>query len=164
MRKRIFGRRFKRDTNERKALFRGLMSSLVIYGKIRTTSAKAKAIKGDMEKLVTHAKKGEEARRLLMSRIPNDKIIDRLILEIAPKFSDRPGGYTRILKYGPRVKDGADMVVLTWVEVFSPLVNNVEKRSDNKKKASVKSEKSEAKKEVKKTTSKTDKKSLKGKK
>lgn len=135
MRKRIFGRRLKRDKNERKALFRSLMSSLVLHGKIRTTEAKAKAIKGEVEKLVTHAKnKGEEGRRLILSTVPSEVIADRIISEIAPKFITRPGGYTRILKVGARVKDGADMVILTWVEEVKPVSLVIPKRNKDKAK------------------------------
>mgnify|MGYP001615108608 CR=1 FL=1 len=121
MRKRIFGRRLKRDKNQRKALFRSLMGSLVLYGKIRTKEAKAKSIKGELEKLVTHAKnKREDARNLLASRLVNNKVVEKVISEIAPKFASRPGGYIRIIKAGPRVKDGAKMVLMTWVEEIAP--------------------------------------------
>ena len=121
MRKRIFGRRFKRDTNERKALFRGLMNSLVLQGKIKTTEARAKSIKGAIEKLITVAKNKEEnARGHLLSKLPNEKVVDKIIRDIAPKFATRPGGYTRIVKMGPRLKDAAKMVIITWVEEIAP--------------------------------------------
>ncbi len=120
MRKRIFGRRLKRDTNERKALFRRLMISLVTYGKIKTTDAKAKSIRAEIEKLVTKAKnKGEAARRLIISRLGNEQAADKIIAEIAPKFATRPGGYTRIIKIGPRIKDAAQMVIIAFVEEIS---------------------------------------------
>jgi large subunit ribosomal protein L17 len=138
MRKRIFGRRLKRDTNERKALFRSLMSSLVINGKIRTSEAKAKSIKAEIEKLVTHAKNdGQEAKKLILGHIPNEKVVDKIISEIAPKFATRNGGYTRILKMGPRVKDGAKMVLMSWVEEvnktsFKEPKRKVSRGKDNK--------------------------------
>lgn len=132
MRKQIFGRRLKRDTNERKALFRSLMHGMVLQGRIRTTEAKAKSIKAELEKLVTHARKGDEsARRLLISRLANEKVADRMISEIAPKFAKRPGGYTRIIKMGPRVKDGARMVLMTWVEEVTPVSFKETKRNKN---------------------------------
>ncbi len=135
MRKRIFGRRLKRDTNQRKALFRSLMISLVTHGKIRTTEAKAKSIKGEIEKLVTVAKNdGESARRLIMSHIPHEKIADKIISEIAPLFKTRPGGYTRIIRMGPRVKDAADMVLMTWTEEVKATVIIEAKRNANKEK------------------------------
>lgn len=134
MRKRIFGRRLKRDTNERKALFRSLMGSLVLHGKIRTTEAKAKSIKGELEKLVTIAKNKEEnARNLLMSRLVNDRVVEKVISEIAPKFAARPGGYTRIIRMGPRVKDGAKMVLMSWVEEVAPTSFKQPKRTKNLK-------------------------------
>ena len=72
MRKRIFGRRLKRDTNERKALFRSLIHGLILHGKISTTEAKAKAIRGDVDKLITIAKtRGDDARRQLMKKLVN---------------------------------------------------------------------------------------------
>ena len=135
MRKRIFGRRLKRDINQRKALFRSLMGSLVLYGKIKTTEAKAKSIKGELEKLVTLAKKKrEDARNLLVSRLANERAVERIISEIAPKFSTRPGGYTRLVKMGPRVKDGARMVLMSWVEEVLPISFKEPKRKDLKPK------------------------------
>ena len=133
MRKRIFGRRLKRDINQRKALFRSLMGSLVLYGKIKTTEAKAKSIKGELEKLVTLAKKKrEDARNLLVSRLANERAVERIISEIAPKFSTRPGGYTRLVKMGPRVKDGARMVLMSWVEEVLPISFKEPKRRVSK--------------------------------
>lgn len=134
MRKRIFGRRLRRDTNERKALFRSLMDGLVLHGKIKTTEAKAKAIKGEIEKLVTAAKnKGEESKGLIMSHLANEIVADKIIKEIAPLFKTRPGGYTRILRLAPRVKDAAQMVLLTWVEEVSVTSNVEPKRNAGKK-------------------------------
>ncbi len=120
MRKRIFGKRLKRDTNERKALFRSLMHGLVLHGKITTSKAKSQAIRADIEKLVTIAKnKGEEARNILIQRLANEKVSEKIIKEIAPLFASRPGGYTRTLKLGQRVKDGSQMVLMTWVKSVS---------------------------------------------
>lgn len=116
MRKNVFGRRFKRDSNERKSLFKSLMTSLVLDEKIQTTEAKAKSIKGHIEKLVTKAKKREgEAKRFLSAHLMPaavDKVIDR----IAPQFKNRQGGYTRIVRLGNRVSDSASIVVMEWVE------------------------------------------------
>jgi large subunit ribosomal protein L17 len=157
MRKRIFGRRLGRNTNERKALFRSLMTSLVFYGRIRTSEAKAKSIKGEVEKLVTRARKnGENAKSEILSRLANEKATDKLIKEITPLFANRPGGYTRIIRLAPRVKDGARMVLLSWVETVTPTSFREEKRNKNKKKAVPKVEKKAVKKEskAKKTTKK----------
>lgn len=122
MRKQVFGRQLQRDANERKALFKSLMDSLVIYESIQTTEAKAKAIKGQFEKAVTKAKKGGvEAEKALQAyfSLPTLK---RLMTEIAPRFATRPGGYTRIIKVGNRLRDNAKMVVLELVEKKQPVI------------------------------------------
>ncbi|MBI4091997.1 MAG: 50S ribosomal protein L17 [Candidatus Levybacteria bacterium] len=142
----MFGRRLKRDRNQRKALFRSLMGSLVLYGKIKTTEAKAKSIKGELEKMVTLAKsKGEDARNLLVSRLSNERVVERIILEIAPKFATRPGGYIRIVKMGPRLKDGARMVLMSWVEEVLPVSFREPKRKVAKPATTEATEKTSAK-------------------
>lgn len=116
MRKQVFGRKFKRDKDERKALFNGLISAMVINGSIKTTEEKAKSIKADVEKLVTKAKKEQAAaRRLLQSHLKPQEV-EKMITEIAPRFKNRAGGYTRIIKTGRRFNDDASMVVMSWVE------------------------------------------------
>lgn len=117
MKKQIFGRQLKRDTNERKALFKGLSSSLVMYERIETTEEKAKAIRGHVDKLVTKAKKSnsQQARYLLEGYLTIEAL-RKLLTEIAPRFSDRHGGYTRIIKKGRRFSDNASMVIMEWVE------------------------------------------------
>lgn len=117
MRKQVFGRRFKRDRNERKALFKSLISAMVLKGKIQTTEEKAKAIKGDLEKLVTKAKKGESARRFLTPYLRPFEI-EKMINQIALTFKERNGGYTRIIKTGRRFSDNASMVIMQWVETI----------------------------------------------
>lgn len=154
MRKRIFGRRLKRDTNERKALFRSLMIGLIMHGKIRTTEAKAKSIKGEVEKLVTIGKtKGDDAKRQLMKKLVNEKASDKLMSEVAPLFEKRQGGYTKIIAMGPRVKDGAKMVFMTWAGKVSISPIKEEKRnkvkSSPKKEIKVKEVKTKAKKSSK---------------
>lgn len=153
MKKQIFGRRFKRDENERKALFSGLISAMIINGSIKTTEQKAKAIKGDLDKLITKAKKEEsEARRLLKGKV-KDSEITKIINEIAPRFKNRNGGYTRIIKTGRRFNDDASMVVLSWVEGEA-----VEVKKEVKKLTPVKKTvKPIAKKAVKKTIKKETK-------
>lgn len=122
MRKNVFGRRFKRDTNERKALFKSLMSSLVLDGRIKTTEAKAKSIKSGVEKLVTKAKKrGEESERYLSAHLTSPAI-DKVIGQIAPQFNDRPGGYTRLVRVGNRITDSAPLVIMEWTE---EIINSV---------------------------------------
>ena len=114
MLKRIYGRKFNKDINQRKALFRGLMRSLALNESIKTTESKAKAIRGEFESHITKAKKGEEARYNLVKHLSEDAV-DRLIKDIAPRMKDRNGGYTRIIRMGNRVKDNAEMVLLELV-------------------------------------------------
>lgn len=146
MRKNIYGRRFKRDTNERKALFRTLMREMILRGQITTTEAKAKAIKPELEKSVTKALKSKEAAYHLQKTFSKE-ITDRLIVEIAPKFKDRPGGYTRITKVGNRVKDNASLVVLEWVEKVEAVPTKV-KRSQKKATQSTTQKSSQVQKEA----------------
>ena len=123
MRHRVAGRRLGRSTGHRKALFRNLVTELFRHGRIRTTEAKAKSVRPNAEKLITLAKKGlrEEdyvlhARRLAASRLNDPDVVKELFDEIAPRYETRPGGYTRILKLGPRQGDGAEMVLLELVD------------------------------------------------
>ena len=116
MRKNVFGRQFKRDKNERKALFKGLMTSLVNEGRIRTTEQKAKAIRAEVDKLVTKAKKEESHARRLLSADLSPDALEKMITDIAPSFKDRQGGYTRIVRLGNRFSDNASMVIMEWME------------------------------------------------
>ena len=115
MKKQVFGRQFKRDANERKALFKNLLTSLVLEERITTTEAKAKAIKAAADKLITKAKKGgPDAIRSLAPDVRYDAV-EKLVNTIAPRFAERQGGYTRIIKVGRRVADNAPQVVMEWV-------------------------------------------------
>ncbi len=106
-----------RDTGQRKALLRNLSKQLIEHERIRTTQPKAKAVKPEFEKLVTLAKRGDlHARRQAMSQLNQDKfLVHKLFEEIAPRYSGRNGGYTRIVKLGPRRSDSAEMVFLELV-------------------------------------------------
>ncbi len=119
MRKKIFGRRFKRDINQRKALFRSLMRELVLQERIKTTEAKAKSIKAEVEKHVTKAKVQGDAARVHLMRTFNHDVVDKIVTDLAPRFAERPGGYTRIIRLGNRTKDNAPMVYIEWVEKSS---------------------------------------------
>jgi len=132
MKKHIFGRKFKRDINERKALFKGLMSSLVIHEKIETTEQKAKAIKGEIDKLVTNAKKENALARKLLSDKLSPQALEKMIKDIAPRFNKRQGGYTKIARLGKRFGDDATMVLIEWVESRS-VVEKTEETKDIKK-------------------------------
>ena len=131
MRKNLFGRQFKRDANERKSLFKSLISALILEGRIKTTEAKAKAIRGRIDRIITHAKKGERAAGLLKPYLPDDAI-NKVISGIAPGFLKRQGGYTRMIRLGRRFSDRASMVFLEWVEgeeIKRPEVSKVGKIS-----------------------------------
>lgn len=116
MRKQVFGRKFKRDANERKALLKGLMNDLVLKEGIRTTEEKAKSIKGQVEKLVTKAKNRGEAARSLLQPYLSAKAVEKVLNDLAPRFAARQGGYTRIVKLGERFGDNASMAIIEWVE------------------------------------------------
>ena len=125
MRHRVAGRRLNRSSGHRKALRRNLITELFRHERIRTTQAKASAVRGAAEKLITSAKRsnavGDEAkivhaRRLAKNSLSDPEMVKKLFDEIAPRYTDRPGGYTRILKLGPRAGDAAEMVLLELVE------------------------------------------------
>ncbi len=147
MRKNVFGRQFKRDKNERTALFKNLISSLVLHERIRTTTAKAKAIKGSVDKLVTNARKSNKlSARKLVAPYLSHEAIEKFLTEITPRFEGRMGGYTRIIKLGIRTKDGASMAFMEWVEKSA----NEDK---NKQEEKTKGAKSTPKEKVKKVKS-----------
>lgn len=140
MRKQVFGRKFKRDTNERKALFNSLISAMILRGEIKTTEQKAKSIKSGLEKLVTKAKKGESAAKLLQPHLKPFEI-ELMINKIAPGFKNRAGGYTRIIKTGRRFNDDASMVIMQWSEmeaVATPAKSPAAKKKQAKKAAPAK--------------------------
>lgn len=124
MRHRVAGYRLSRGKDERTALRRNLVKELFDHERIRTTRAKAMAVRGQAERLITLAKRGNQAgdakmvhaRRLAAARLSDAGIVRKLFDDIAPRYEDRPGGYTRIIKLGPRAGDAAEMVLLELVE------------------------------------------------
>jgi len=117
VRHRIAGRQLGRPTDQRLSLYRNLIIDLLRYEKIQTTEAKAKSIQGQAERLITLAKKDDlAARRMAIARLGNVEIVEKLFTLIAPKYADRPGGYTRIIKLGPRLGDAAPMAIIQLVE------------------------------------------------
>ena len=97
-------------------LLSGLASSLIRDGKIKTTEARAKAVRPVIEKMITKAKKGDLAsRRLVLKQIPNREIVHKLFADVAPQYADRNGGYTRIVKLGPRKGDAAPMAMIELI-------------------------------------------------
>jgi large subunit ribosomal protein L17 len=106
-----------RDAAHRRSLVRTMSKQLIEHERIRTTQPKAKALKPEFEKLITLAKRGDlHARRQALSELNQDKfIVHKLFEEIAPRYAERNGGYTRIIKLGPRRSDSAEMVFLELV-------------------------------------------------
>lgn len=160
MRKRVFGKKLKRTANQRKGLLRSLARSIIIYGRIKTTEAKAKAVRGKIEKLVTRGKENtDHARREILKFVLDPMLADRLMQDIAPKFDGRPGGYTRIIKVGNRLKDNSPMVYLEWVETIGlkSLESKVQNDKVKKEVAKTKTNKAELKVTEKKESKKISK-------
>jgi large subunit ribosomal protein L17 len=116
MRKRSKGRKFSRKRGPREAMFKALISALILQGRIQTTQAKAKEIAGLAARFITHAKKADLASRRYLSAFFSPQIVKKLVDEIAPKYQGRAGGYTRILKLGPRKTDGAKMAIIELIK------------------------------------------------
>ena len=124
MRHRVAGRILGRTPAHRRALRRNLITQLFLHGQIETTEAKARAIRADAEKLITLAKRGLQkdesgqvhARRLAAARLYGQEAVANLFGQIAPRYMERPGGYTRLIKIGRRVGDSAEMALLELVE------------------------------------------------
>lgn len=128
MRHKVAGRNFGRSANQRKALLRGLVASLFEHQRIETTVARAKAIKGIAEKLVTFGKRGDvHAKRMVMSYIPNRAVMAKLFSDIAPRFADRNGGYLRIVQTRQRVNDRAPMAIIEFIDYESVRSPSAEK-------------------------------------
>lgn len=114
----IKGRQLNRSTHQRKALFKGLLNSLIEQEEIQTTNAKAKAIQGVFDKLVAKSKLGTiHVRRLLHAFLGDQKTVSKLVDDIAPRMKERPSGFTRIVKLGLRRGDNAQLVKMSLVEL-----------------------------------------------
>lgn len=124
MRHQVAGRKLGRPSDQRTALRRSLLTELIRHERIQTTEAKARAIRGDAEKLITLAKKGlraggaqaVHARRLAAARLNDPAMVKKLFDAIAPRYENRPGGYTRMYRLGFRQGDAAQMALLELVE------------------------------------------------
>lgn len=120
MRHRVRGRKLGRTTAHRTAMFRNQLTALFTHERITTTIAKAKELRPLAEKMVTLARTGTLAnRRSVLTMVPDKEVVRRLFDDIAPRFTDRPGGYTRILRLGRRHGDGAEMAIIEFVD-FQP--------------------------------------------
>jgi len=116
MRKRKRGRRLSRKQNQRKALLKSLASALILNEKIKTTEAKAKELRPFVEKFITQAKKDNLASRRLLAKFFSPRVVKKLIAEIGLRYKDRRGGYSRIIKLGPRKSDGTKMAIIELVK------------------------------------------------
>lgn len=126
MRHHVKGKKLNRDAAQRKALALNLSRELITHERIRTTRAKADFVRGKVERMITIARRGlahedpqraVHARRIVASRLNNDRqLVGKVFDELAPRYEDRPGGYTRIYRLGPRKGDNAPMVMLELVD------------------------------------------------
>jgi large subunit ribosomal protein L17 len=111
------GRKLGRDASHRKALYANLTGSLIEHGRIRTTLAKAKEVRPIAEQMITLARRGDvHARRQALAYLRSQDVVYKLFSEVAPRVADRPGGYSRIVKLGPRQGDAAEMAYLELVD------------------------------------------------
>jgi large subunit ribosomal protein L17 len=117
MRHQRAGKKLGRDSAHRKALYSNLTGALIEHGRIRTTEAKAKAVRPVAEKMITLGRRGDiHARRQALAYLRSQEVVHKLFSEVAPRFADRPGGYSRIVKLGPRQGDAAPMAYLELVD------------------------------------------------
>jgi len=117
MRHRMAGRSLGRDKDHRRALFRSLITELLRHERIETTEAKAKAVRGDAEKMITLGKRGDvHARRLASQTLMDPAVTKKLFETLGPRYKERKGGYTRLFKVGPRLGDAAPVVIMELVD------------------------------------------------
>jgi large subunit ribosomal protein L17 len=117
VRHRRAGRKLGRDASHRKALYANLAGALIEHGRIKTTVTKAKAVRPVAEQMITLGRRGDiHARRQAMAFLRSQEVVHRLFAEVAPRFTERPGGYSRIVRLGPRPGDAAEMAYLELVD------------------------------------------------
>lgn len=117
MRHQVAGRKLSRPTAQRWLLYRNLVTDLFKYGKVVTTESKAKEVRGLAEKMITLGKEGSlSSRRRVLAFVIDKKVVDKVFNEFASRYAQRPGGYTRIVKLGSRLGDGAPIAQLEMVE------------------------------------------------
>ena len=133
-------RKLGRTSDHRKAMLRGMVTYLIENGQIETTVTRAKEVKAMAEKMITIAKDSSlHSKRQVYSYITKESVAKKLIEEVAPKYADRNGGYTRIIKIGPRRGDGAEMAIIKLVDYVKPVADDKSKKKD-KKEAKVEAE------------------------
>ncbi|MEE8278142.1 MAG: 50S ribosomal protein L17 [Thermoanaerobaculia bacterium] len=134
MRHKVRGRKLGRTTAHRKALFRNQLASLVQNECIKTTLPKAKELRPIAERVITQGRKDSvHARRMVNRWLADRTLVRKVFDEIGPRFRDRPGGYLRIVKLGPRLGDGAEMAVLEFVEREEAVVEDDKKKKGKSK-------------------------------
>jgi large subunit ribosomal protein L17 len=117
MRHRRSGRKLGRDASHRKALYANLASALIEHGRIKTTVAKAKEVRPVAEQMITLGRRGDvHSRRQALKLLRSQDVVHKLFSEVGPRFADRPGGYSRIVRIGPRQGDAAEMAYLELVD------------------------------------------------
>jgi len=115
------GKKLGRTSAHRKALYSNLAGALIEHGRIKTTLAKAKAVRPIAEQMITLGRRGDlHARRQALAYLHSNDVVTMLFSDVAPRFADRPGGYSRIVKLGPRFGDAAEMVYLELVDYVPP--------------------------------------------
>ncbi|PIS08735.1 50S ribosomal protein L17 [Candidatus Beckwithbacteria bacterium CG10_big_fil_rev_8_21_14_0_10_34_10] len=135
MRHRKAGKKLNRNTAQRKALFKNLIQSLILHEEIKTTEAKAKAIKGLMAKLISKAKKGSlHKRRQIMAFLPDKRAVKKLFDDLGPRFKQRNGGFTRFVRLGNRKGDDAMIVRLELTEKKEKEAKEEKTKKKDKKK------------------------------
>src|SRR6187401_1760259 len=111
------GKKLGRDASHRKALYSNLAGALITHGRIKTTVTKAKAVKPIAEQMITLGRRGDlHARRQALAYLRSQDVVHKLFSDVGPRFADRPGGYSRIVKIGPRQGDAAEMAYLELVD------------------------------------------------
>lgn len=122
MRHNVAGRKLGRKTEHRLAMFKNLLRGLVINERIKTTIEKAKDLRHYADRIITWGKKGDlHSKRMVYRYLPNHKLVKKVFDDIAPRYMDRSGGYTRVLKLGKRASDGAELAIIEYVGyVFKP--------------------------------------------
>src|SRR3954467_4092862 len=121
MRHRRAGKKLGRDSAQRRALYSNLAGALIEHGRIKTTEAKAKAVKPIAEQMITLGRRGDiHARRQALAFLRSQDVVYKLFSDVGPRFRDRPGGYSRIVKLGVRQGDSAEMVYLELVDYVPP--------------------------------------------
>src|ERR671924_677007 len=111
------GKKLGRDAAHRKALYANLAGALIEHGRIRTTEAKAKAVRPIAERMITLGRRGDlHARRQALGYLRSQDVVHKLFSDVGPRFTDRPGGYSRIVRLGPRQGDAAEMAYLELVD------------------------------------------------